>query len=183
MLSHDAKASLLVRLPACSKSPSLGFGRRVPRHIEASGPDYHQHSSPSFLEAFAPDNAFLLLDLSVHGIIHIPLPLLSYLQHHRAFRDPISSTTYIPDRQAGLQRWVVGELSSAPNGPRTDKVATAIDRISAVAGQLSSPKQGKARLLEKNPDDVSPPTFSYCLPTRLLALSLHLLTRPPLLLL
>lgn len=95
----------------CSKSTSLGFGRRVPRHIEASGTDYHQHSSPSFLAAFAPDNTILFLDLSVHGIIHIPLPFLSYLQHHRAFRDPISSTTYIPDRQAGPQRWVVGELS------------------------------------------------------------------------
>lgn len=96
----------------CSKSTSLGFGRRVPRHInKASGTDYHQHSSPSFLAAFAPDNRILFLDLSVHGIIHIPLPLLSYLQHHRAFRDPISSTTYIPDRQVGPQRWVVGELS------------------------------------------------------------------------
>lgn len=62
-------------------------------------------------------------------------------------------------------------------------MAAAIDRISAVAGQLSSPKQGKARLLEKNPDDVSPPTFSYYLPARFLVLSLlHLLTRPPLLL-
>lgn len=30
----------------------------------------------------------------------------------------------------------------------------AIDRLSAVAGQLNSPKQGKERLLEKNPDDI-----------------------------
>lgn len=63
-------------------------------------------------------------------------------------------------------------LISAPREPSTDQVATAIDRISAVAGQLSSPKQGKARLLEKNPDDVSSSTFF------LFPVSLHLLTRP-----
>lgn len=34
------------------------------------------------------------------------------------------------------------------------KSILAIDRLSAVAGQLSSPKQGKEKLLEKNPDDV-----------------------------
>ena len=58
-------------------------------------------------------------------------------------------------------------------------MATAIDRISAVAGQLSSPKQGKARLLEKNPDDVSSPSFSLPL-LPCLSLLLQLLTRPPL---
>lgn len=30
----------------------------------------------------------------------------------------------------------------------------ALDRLSAIGGQLSSPKLGKAKLLEKNPDDV-----------------------------
>lgn len=68
-------------------------------------------------------------------------------------------------------------LSSAPRESSTDQVSTAIDRISAVAGQLSSPKQGKARLLEKNPDDVSSSAFS------LFPVPLHLLTRHPLVLL
>lgn len=144
----------------CTKSTSLGFGRRVPRHIQVQ----RSRSPSTFLSLFsgnfALDNTFLFIDLSVYGTIHIALPLVSSLQHNRASRDPILSTTYIPDRQADPQRWVVRRAPHpAPKEARTDKVATAIDRISAVAGQLSSPKQGKARLLEKNPDDVSPATF------------------------
>lgn len=181
VLSHDAKPLFLSdfrplqQVHIARVRPSCASAHRVQR----------SRLPATFLSLFSHDFAtvdlFLFTDLSVHGTIQIAFPLLSYLLHHSASRDPIPITTYIPDRQAGPQGWVVGEPSHpAPKEARTDKVATAIDRISAVAGQLSSPKQGKARILEKNPDDVSRPIF-LLLPSYMAALSLppHLLTRAP----
>lgn len=170
MLSHDAKPLFLsdsrpqLRVHIARVRPSCASAHRGQR----------SRLPATFLSLFsdgsATYNIFLFTDISVYGTIQIPFPLLSYLQHHSASRDPIPITTCIPDRQAEPQGWVVGEPSHpAPQEARTDKVATAIDRISAVAGQLSSPKQGKARLLEKNPDDVSRPIFSLlpCCPVSL----------------
>lgn len=100
LLSHDAKplclsdSRPLQRVHIARVRPSCASAHRVQRsRLPATFLSLFSHD-------FTPDNTFLVLDLSVHGTIRIPLPLLSYVQHQRVPRDPIPSTTCIPDRQA-----------------------------------------------------------------------------------
>lgn len=97
-LSHDAKPLCLSDFRPLHQ---VHIARVRPSCASAHRSPAVQITLPStflslFSGNFAPDNTFLFIDLSVYGTIHIAFPLLSSLQHHRAFRDPIPSTTYIP---------------------------------------------------------------------------------------